>query len=103
MTRVAGFSGVVIKMVPDSADVRLVLRRKGVFEALRAYRSVIVDMSTIAPAPVARDTSPQAAARRGGAWTPRSAHGEIGAVNASLSVRLVGGVRRGALERVGPS
>ena len=96
---VAGESDVVITMVPDSPDVRLVLEGpQGVFERARAG-SVIVDMSTIAPA-VARELAEKAAARGVAMLDAPVSGGEIGAVNASLSV-MVGG-DAAALERVRP-
>ena len=62
---VAAASDVIITMVPDSPDVRLVLEGpRGVFETVRAG-SVIVDMSTIAPA-VARELAGKAAQPRRG-------------------------------------
>jgi 2-hydroxy-3-oxopropionate reductase len=56
---VAAASEVIITMVPDSPDVRRVLQGpNGVFEAVREG-SIIVDMSTIAPA-VARELAAEA-------------------------------------------
>jgi 2-hydroxy-3-oxopropionate reductase len=96
---VAGCSEVIITMVPDSPDVRLVLEGpRGVFETVRSG-SVIVDMSTIAPA-VARELAGKAAARSVAMLDAPVSGGEIGAINASLSV-MVGG-DQAALERVRP-
>jgi 2-hydroxy-3-oxopropionate reductase len=96
---VAAASDVIITMVPDSPDVRLVLEGPGgVFETVRED-SVIVDMSTIAPA-VARDLAAKAALQGVAMLDAPVSGGEIGAINASLSV-MVGGDAR-ALERVRP-
>ena len=96
---VASASDVVITMVPDSPDVRLVLEgSRGVFETVRGG-SVIVDMSTIAPA-VARDLAAKAAVLGVAMLDAPVSGGEIGAINAALSV-MVGGDAR-ALERVRP-
>lgn len=79
----------VITMLPDSSDVELVLEgRNGVFDAIRPG-TILIDMSTISPAVTRRLAD---AARRKGATlldAPVSG-GEIGAVNASLSI-MVGG------------
>jgi 2-hydroxy-3-oxopropionate reductase len=96
---VAAESDVIITMVPDSPDVRLVLEgADGVFGAVREG-SVIVDMSTIAPA-VARDLAAQAALLGVAMLDAPVSGGEIGAINATLSV-MVGG-DASALERVRP-
>ncbi|MCX6543841.1 MAG: NAD(P)-binding domain-containing protein [Acidobacteria bacterium] len=96
---VAGQSDVIITMVPDSPDVRAVLEGPGgVFETVRAG-SVIVDMSTIAPA-VSRELAAKAAARGVQMLDAPVSGGEIGAINASLSI-MVGG-DAATLERVRP-
>ena len=96
---VAAASDVIITMVPDSPDVRLVLEGPGgVFEAVRED-CVIVDMSTIAPA-VARDLAAKAALQGVAMLDAPVSGGEIGAINASLSVMVGGDVR--ALDRVRP-
>jgi 2-hydroxy-3-oxopropionate reductase len=96
---VAATSEVIITMVPDSPDVRLVLEGAGgVFETIRPG-SVIIDMSTIAPA-VARELAGKAASRGVAMLDAPVSGGEIGAINASLSV-MVGG-DPAALERVRP-
>jgi 2-hydroxy-3-oxopropionate reductase len=96
---VAAVSDVIITMVPDSPDVRQVLEGPdGVFEAVREG-SIVVDMSTIAPA-VARDLAAKAALLGVAMLDAPVSGGEIGAINASLSV-MVGG-DAGALERVRP-
>ncbi len=96
---VAGVTDVVITMVPDSPDVRLVLEGPhGVFETIRSG-SIIIDMSTIAPA-VARELAGKAAGHGVAMLDAPVSGGEIGAINASLSV-MVGG-DAAALERVRP-
>ena len=96
---VAAASDVVITMVPDAPDVRLVLQgASGVFETIQEG-SVIVDMSTIAPA-AARDLAAEAALLGVSMLDAPVSGGEIGAINASLSV-MVGGDAQ-ALERVRP-
>jgi 2-hydroxy-3-oxopropionate reductase len=103
---VASASDVVITMVPDSPDVRLVLEGpRGVFETVRAG-SVIVDMSTIAPA-VAKELAGKAASRGVAMLDAPVSGGEIGAINASLSVMVGGaprtGARRGAVQSSRPA
>jgi len=96
---VAAASDVIVTMVPDSPDVRAVLEGpRGVFEAIRPG-SVIVDMSTIAPA-AARDLAAKASARGVAMLDAPVSGGEIGAINGTLSV-MVGG-DADALERVRP-
>ena len=96
---VAAVADVIITMVPDSPDVRLVLEGpQGVFESMRAG-SVIIDMSTIAPA-VARELAARAAGLGVEMLDAPVSGGEIGAINASLSV-MVGG-DAATLERVRP-
>jgi 2-hydroxy-3-oxopropionate reductase len=96
---VAASSDVIITMVPDSPDVRLVVEGpNGVFETVREG-SIIVDMSTIAPA-VARDLASKASLLGVAMLDAPVSGGEIGAINASLSV-MVGG-DAGAFERVRP-
>jgi 2-hydroxy-3-oxopropionate reductase len=96
---VAAVSDVIITMVPDSPDVRRVLKGpSGVFEAV-CEGSVIVDMSTIAPA-VARELATEATLLGVAMLDAPVSGGEIGAINASLSV-MVGGDAE-ALERVRP-
>ena len=96
---VAAQCDVIITMVPDSPDVRLVIEgRGGLFETVRAG-SVIVDMSTIAPA-IARELTGKAAARGVAMLDAPVSGGEIGAINGTLSI-MVGG-DGAALERVRP-
>jgi len=96
---VAHRSGVVITMLPDSPDVQLVLEGPGgVFEGMRAGTAV-VDMSSISPI-VARELAEEAASRGAVMLDAPVSGGEVGAVNATLSI-MVGGDRE-ALERVRP-
>jgi 2-hydroxy-3-oxopropionate reductase len=96
---VAAASDVIITMVPDSPDVRLVLEGpNGVFETVRDG-SIIVDMSTIAPA-VARELAAKAVLLGVAMLDAPVSGGEIGAINASLSIMVGGDVQ--ALERVRP-
>ncbi len=90
---------IIITMLPDSPDVRLVVEgAHGVFDGIRAG-SVIVDMSTIAPA-VARDLAGKAAERGVQMLDAPVSGGEVGAINGTLSI-MVGG-DGAALERVRP-
>lgn len=96
---VASRSDVVVTMLPDSPDVRLVVAGpNGVFERLRAG-TIIVDMSTISPA-VARELADEAQRRGAAMLDAPVSGGEIGAVNGTLSI-MVGGDAQ-ALERVRP-
>jgi 2-hydroxy-3-oxopropionate reductase len=96
---VARQADVVITMLPDSPDVRAVLAGSGgVFSAIRPG-TVIVDMSTIAPA-VARELAAQAADHGATMLDAPVSGGEIGAINGTLSI-MVGG-DPAALERVRP-
>ncbi|MBE3072678.1 MAG: 2-hydroxy-3-oxopropionate reductase [Acidobacteria bacterium] len=96
---VARHAEVVITMLPDSPDVRLVLAGpKGVFKAVRPG-TVIVDMSTISPV-VTRDLAVQASELGATLLDAPVSGGEIGAINATLSI-MVGG-DPAALERVRP-
>ncbi len=96
---VASRSDVVITMLPDSPDVRLVLAGpRGVFEQLRPG-TIVIDMSTISPA-VTRELAAEAKRRGGAMLDAPVSGGEIGAINASLSI-MVGGDAN-ALERVRP-
>ena len=86
---VARASTRIVTMLPDSGDVELVLDGpSGVFRAIQPG-TILIDMSTISPAVTRRLA---AAARAKGATlldAPVSG-GEIGAINASLSI-MVGG------------
>jgi 2-hydroxy-3-oxopropionate reductase len=96
---VAARSDVVITMLPDSPDVRLVLAGPdGVFERLRPGM-VVIDMSTISPA-VTRELAAEAERRGAQMLDAPVSGGEIGAINGTLSI-MVGGDAQ-ALERARP-
>jgi 2-hydroxy-3-oxopropionate reductase len=96
---VARQARVVMTMVPDSPDVVAVLEGKdGVFGALQPG-SLIVDHSTIAPA-VARRLAARAAELGASMLDAPVSGGEVGAINASLSI-MVGG-EAAAFERARP-
>jgi 2-hydroxy-3-oxopropionate reductase len=79
----------IITMVPDSSDVELVLEgSKGVFEKMQRG-TILIDMSTISPA-VTRRLADTARARGATLLDAPVSGGEIGAINASLSI-MVGG------------
>jgi 2-hydroxy-3-oxopropionate reductase len=79
----------IITMVPDSPDVELVLEGpNGVFSALQRG-TILIDMSTIAPA-VARRLAAKAETLGATMLDAPVSGGEIGAINASLSI-MVGG------------
>jgi 2-hydroxy-3-oxopropionate reductase len=96
---VAARSNIVITMVPDTPDVEQVLTgADGVLSTLRAG-SVVIDMSSISPVATKRLAS--LVADRGSAMIDAPVSGgEIGAVNATLSI-MVGG-DAAALARVRP-
>ena len=82
-------SDVVVTMVPDSPDVELVLEGpSGVFSALQPG-SLIIDTSTIAPA-VARRLAVRAKELGSSMIDAPVSGGEVGAINASLSI-MIGG------------
>jgi 2-hydroxy-3-oxopropionate reductase len=96
---VAARADTLVTMLPDSGDVQQVLAGPaGVFERVRPG-SVLIDMSSIRPA-VARELAAEAARRGATLLDAPVSGGEIGAVNASLSI-MVGG-DRAALDRVRP-
>ena len=86
---VAQASTVVITMLPDTADVERVLTGSdGVLAGLRAG-GVVIDMSSISP--VVTERLAATVAERGGAMLDAPVSGgEIGAINAALSI-MVGG------------
>jgi 2-hydroxy-3-oxopropionate reductase len=90
---------VVITMLPDTADVELVLTGPdGVLQGLQRD-AVIVDMSSISPVATRRLAS--LVAEKGGTLLDAPVSGgEIGAINAALSI-MVGGDQR-AFARVKP-
>ncbi len=96
---VARQAGVIITMLPDGPDVQLVLAGpNGVFEGLR-QGSVLIDMSTISPV-IAKELAAEAARRGASMLDAPVSGGEIGAINATLSI-MVGG-DAATLERVRP-
>src|SRR3984893_6697497 len=96
---VARQSAIVITMLPDTADVELALTAPdGVIAGLQRD-AVVIDMSSISPVATRRLASLVAA--RGGAMLDAPVSGgEIGAINAALSI-MVGGDER-AFARVRP-
>lgn len=86
---VARDASTIITMLPDGPDVERVLAGgDGVFGAM-ALGTLLIDMSTIAPA-TARDLARRAAERGSAMLDAPVSGGEIGAVNATLSI-MVGG------------
>jgi 2-hydroxy-3-oxopropionate reductase len=80
---------VILTMVPDSPDVEAVLEgTDGVFSALQPG-SLIVDHSTIAPA-VARRLAARAKSLGSSMLDAPVSGGEVGAINASLSIMMGG-------------
>ena len=89
----------IITMVPDSADVEQVLEGKGgVFETI-THGTILIDMSTISPV-VTRRLAASARAKSATLLDAPVSGGEIGAINASLSI-MVGG-DEGAFAEVAP-
>ena len=86
---VAKASTVVITMLPDTADVERVLTGpNGVLSSLQAG-AVVIDMSSISP--VATERLASLVAEKGGSMLDAPVSGgEIGAINAALSI-MVGG------------
>lgn len=96
---VARQAAVVMTMVPDSPDVVAVLEGEhGVFGALQSG-ALVIDHSTIAPA-VARRLAARAASLGASMLDAPVSGGEVGAINASLSI-MVGG-EAAAFERARP-
>jgi 2-hydroxy-3-oxopropionate reductase len=86
---VAGRAKRIVTMVPDSPDVVAVLEGpNGVFSAL-VPGTLLIDTSTIAPA-VARRLAQEARTRGAAMIDAPVSGGEVGAINASLSI-MVGG------------
>lgn len=96
---VAQQATIVITMVPDTADVeRVIAGPHGVLSTLKAG-SVIVDMSSISP--VATAALAQTVHSKGSVMLDAPVSGgEVGAINATLSI-MVGG-ETAALDRVRP-
>ena len=96
---VARQSTVVITMLPDTADVELVLTGPGgILEGLQRD-AVVIDMSSISPV-ATRRLAALVAAKGGTMLDAPVSGGEIGAINAALSI-MVGGDER-AFTRVRP-
>jgi 2-hydroxy-3-oxopropionate reductase len=96
---VARAAAIVITMLPDTADVELVLTGEhGVISGLQSG-AVVIDMSSISPVATERLASVVAAKGASMLDAPVSG-GEVGAINASLSV-MVGG-DEAAFARVRP-
>src|SRR6266576_1299271 len=96
---VARASTVIITMLPDTADVdRVLTGPNGVLSGLQKG-AVVVDMSSISP--VATERLAALVAKKGGAMLDAPVSGgEIGAINAALSI-MVGG-DAAVFERVKP-
>lgn len=96
---VAASASVVILMLPDTADVEAVLTGPtGVLSGLQKD-AVVIDMSSISPVATKR-LAAWVASRGGTMLDAPVSGGEIGAVNATLSI-MVGGPRE-AFDRVLP-
>jgi 2-hydroxy-3-oxopropionate reductase len=96
---VASKATVVILMLPDTADVDLVLTGPdGVLSGLRPG-SLVIDMSSISPVETKRFAA-LVAEKHGTMLDAPVSGGEVGAINASLSI-MVGG-HRDAFERARP-
>ena len=96
---VAASASVVILMLPDTADVEAVLTgTEGVLSTLQKD-AVVIDMSSISPVATKR-LATWVAAKGGTMLDAPVSGGEIGAVNAALSI-MVGGPRA-AFDRVLP-
>ena len=87
--QVARTATIVITMLPDTADVELVLAgEKGVLSSLQSG-AVVIDMSSVSPVATER-LAAQVAAKGAAMLDAPVSGGEIGAINASLSI-MVGG------------
>ena len=88
-SEVAAAAGVVITMLPDTPDVEKVLTAEdGVFAGMRPG-ALIIDMSTISPV-VTRRLAAEAERRGATLLDAPVSGGDIGAINATLSI-MVGG------------
>jgi 2-hydroxy-3-oxopropionate reductase len=86
---VARQAAIVITMVPDTPDVELVLSGKdGVLSALQRG-AIVIDMSSISPT-VTKQLAKRVADNGGSMLDAPVSGGEIGAINAQLSI-MVGG------------
>jgi 2-hydroxy-3-oxopropionate reductase len=96
---VARQSDVIITMVPDTPDVELVLTGpNGVLEGIRKG-ALVIDMSSISPV-AAKSLAAQVASAGATMLDAPVSGGEIGAINAALSI-MVGG-ERAAFDRARP-
>jgi 2-hydroxy-3-oxopropionate reductase len=96
---VARRSSVVITMVPDTPDVELVLTgHDGVLSSLQP-QSLVIDMSSISPV-ATRALAARVAERGGSMLDAPVSGGEVGAINAALSI-MVGG-DKAAFDRAKP-
>jgi 2-hydroxy-3-oxopropionate reductase len=96
---VARRTTVVITMLPDTPDVEAVITGKGgLLDALQPG-TIVVDMSSISPVETKR-LAGQVAARGGVMLDAPVSGGEIGAINATLSIMIGGDAA--ALARVRP-
>lgn len=96
---VASRSDVIITMLPDTADVEAVMAgRDGVLDGIRPG-SILIDMSSISPV-ATKQLAERVAAKGATMLDAPVSGGEVGAVNASLSI-MVGG-DGAALARVRP-
>lgn len=96
---VASRSSIVITMLPDTADVELVLAgNTGVLTTLRPG-SLVIDMSSISPLATKR-LAALVSGRQASMLDAPVSGGEIGAINGSLSI-MVGG-EAAAFERARP-
>ena len=86
---VARRATVIITMLPDTPDVeRAITGREGVLRALQPG-ALVIDMSSVSPAATVH-LAEQVAAKGGSMLDAPVSGGEIGAINASLSI-MVGG------------
>lgn len=96
---VASQASIIITMVPDTPDVEAVIAGPaGILETM-APGSVVIDMSSISPV-ATRRIAALVAARGGAMLDAPVSGGEVGAINATLSI-MVGG-DSDALARVRP-
>jgi 2-hydroxy-3-oxopropionate reductase len=96
---VARQASIVITMLPDTPDVENVIAgENGVLSGLQPG-SIVIDMSSISPV-ATKKLAERVAQRKGSMLDAPVSGGEIGAINASLSI-MVGG-DQAAFERVRP-
>ena len=96
---VAAQTEIIITMLPDSPDVEQVIAGdRGLFEGAKPG-TLLIDMSTISPV-LARRLSAEAEARKLEMLDAPVSGGEVGAINATLSI-MIGG-RISAVERAMP-